>query len=201
MPPIADCGCRSAGALIVAELFLQISISLDGYIEDRNGDIAWMTSDTSLDALSTATLQSIEGMIFGRKAHALLAQFWPTAGDSPDASPDLIEQARLMNALPKYVLAHGTEQTGWPNSHAITADDVSRLKAEARRPLALFAGAAAAQALLGRGSVDEIRLIQYPVLLGGGTPLFAADDTRRRLRLLSDQQFASGATLRRFRFE
>lgn len=42
----------------MAELFLQISVSLDGYIEDRNRDIAWMT----------------------------------------------IEQAKLMNALPKYVL-------------------------------------------------------------------------------------------------
>ena len=28
----------------MVELFLQISVSLDGYIEDRNGDIEWMTS-------------------------------------------------------------------------------------------------------------------------------------------------------------
>ncbi len=40
----------------MAEMFLQISVSLDGYIEDRNGDIEWMTSDTSLDALMTDTL-------------------------------------------------------------------------------------------------------------------------------------------------
>jgi hypothetical protein len=30
----------------MAELFLQISVSLDGYIEDRNHDIEWLTSDT-----------------------------------------------------------------------------------------------------------------------------------------------------------
>jgi dihydrofolate reductase len=184
----------------MAELFLQISVSLDGYIQDRNHDIEWMTSDTSLDAVATATLQSIDGMIFGRKAHALLAEFWPTAGETRDASPDLIEQAQLMNALPKYVLTHGREQTGWANSHAITADDVPRLKAEAKRPIALFAGAAAAQALLDRGFVDEIRLIQYPVLLGGGTPLFAVDGKRRRLTLLGNEQWESGATIRRYRF-
>ena len=57
----------------MSELFLQISVSLDGYIEDKDGDIEWMTSDLSLDPVATRTLQSIDGMIFGRKAHALLA--------------------------------------------------------------------------------------------------------------------------------
>ncbi len=108
----------------MAEMFLQISVSLDGYIEDRKGDIEWMTSDTSLDTLATATLRSIDGMIFGRKAHVLLE----------------------------------------------------------------------------RGFVEEVRLIQYPVLLGGGTPLFADDGTRRDLKLIGSQRFESGATLQRYRF-
>jgi dihydrofolate reductase len=184
----------------MAELFLQISVSLDGYIEDRNRDIEWMTGDTSFDAFATATLKSIEGMILGRKAHELLATFWPTAGDSAGASPDLIEQARLMNALPKYVLTHDGERTAWSNSHPITADDVPRLKREATRPIALFAGARAARVMLEREVVDEIRLIQYPILLGGGTPLFADDGRRRNLRLISSERFESGATLTRYRF-
>lgn len=60
-----------------------------------------MASDVSLDHLATQTLQSINGMIFGRKAHAPLATFWPNAASNPGASPDLIDQARLMNTLPK----------------------------------------------------------------------------------------------------
>jgi dihydrofolate reductase len=184
----------------VAELFLQISVSLDGYIEDRNRDIEWMTSDTSLDPVATATLKSIDGMIFGCKAHVLLAGFWPTAGNAPDASPDLIEQAKLMNTLPKYVLTHDKERTGWSNSHAIGVDDVLRLKQESARPIAVFAGAGAAQALVERDLIDEVRLIQYPVVLGGGTPLFAADGKRRTLRLTASERFRSGATLNRYRF-
>jgi dihydrofolate reductase len=185
----------------MAELFLQISVSLDRYIEDANHDIEWMVSDASLDPLATQTLQSIDGMIFGRKAHALLAAFWPNAGESEDASPDLIEQARLMNTLPKYVLTHGEDRTGWANSHAIRADDVPRLKREARRAVAVFAGAGAAQALLARGDVDELRLIQYPVLLGGGTALFAGDGDRQDLELIESRSFESGATLQRYRWK
>jgi hypothetical protein len=54
----------------MAELFVQISESLDGFIDDRNGDLQRFTEDTSLDELATETLRSIDGMIFGRKARA-----------------------------------------------------------------------------------------------------------------------------------
>lgn len=144
----------------MAELFIQISVSLDNYIEDANGDIEWMAHDTPVDHIHTETLRSIEGMIFGRKAHALLAKFWPVARDNADY-PELAEQTRLMNALPKYVLTHGKETTGWANSHAIGAEDFARLKAESSRPLALFAGAKAVQTGMESGLVDEIRLIRY----------------------------------------
>jgi dihydrofolate reductase len=181
------------------ELFLQISVSLDGYIEDANRDIDWMVFDASVDPFATQTLESIDGMIFGRKAHTLLATFWPGAAGTEGASAELLKQARLMNALPKYVLTHREATSGWANSHAIRAEDVPRLKREARRPLAVFAGAGAAQSLLAQGDIDEIRLIRYPVLLGGGTALFTEGGRRQDLELVGNRAFSSGATLQRYR--
>lgn len=181
----------------MADLILQIAVSLDGYIEDEKRSIDFMVGDTSLDAVHTATLRSIDGMIFGRKAHALLAGFWPEAGGQTDGASDaLIEQAELMNTLPKYVLTRGVERTGWANSHAVTTEDVARVQQNARRPIAVYAGASAAQALMDQ--IDEIRLIQYPVLLGGGTRLFNRD-TRRDLRLVESRSFSSGVVLQRYR--
>jgi dihydrofolate reductase len=94
------------------------------------------------------------------------------------------------------VLTHGDARTGWFHSHAIRAADLPRPKRESRRPLALFAGAGAAQALL--GVINEIRLIRYPVLLGGGTPLFREGE-RRNLQLADTDRLQSGATLSRYR--
>ena len=72
------------------------------------------------------------------------------------------------------------------------------MKADATRPLALFAGAGAAQSVLEAGLVDELRLIQFPVVLGGGTPLFAADGRRRTFTPVEIQSFEGGPTLSRY---
>ena len=101
-----------------------------------------------------------------------------------------------MNTLPKYALTHGVERTGWANSQAVTTKDVARVKQKAKRPIAVYAGAGAAQALMDQ--IDEIRLIQYPVLLGGGTRLFNRD-ARRNLQLVESRSFSSGVVLQRYR--
>ncbi|HRO62151.1 MAG TPA: dihydrofolate reductase family protein [Burkholderiaceae bacterium] len=178
-----------------APLFAQISVSLDGYIEDESKSIDWMTEDGSVDALHTRVLSEIDGMIFGRKAHAAIADFWMQAARSHGGSDDLRQQTACMTALPKYVLTHGKENTGWVNSHSITLDAVPRILREAARPIAVFAGAGAIQALLERGWVQELRLIRYPIALAGGTPLFAH---RHEFRTFDTQPFASGAVLERF---
>jgi dihydrofolate reductase len=181
----------------MADLFLHISVSLDGYIEDEHGDIEWMTSDTSFDDYSTRLLQSIDAMVFGRTAHALLARFWPTAAERTDATPALVAQAALMNSLPKFVLTHGAAPAAWAHSYALQPAGVRTLKTNSARPIALFAGARAAQSLLAENLVDDVRLIYHPIVLGGGTPLFASG-ARTTLRLLETQAFPSGAVLHHY---
>jgi dihydrofolate reductase len=183
-----------------APMFAQISVSLDGFIEDPDKNIDWMTEDASFDALHTRTLNEIGGMIFGRKAHATIADFWIDAATGRmEMSPDLAQQSERMAALPKYVLTHGGNAGDWVQSQLVTLDDIARLKAEATKPIAVFAGASAIQSVLGAGLIDELRLIRYPVLLGGGTPLFADDGKRRQLVPIDHEKFASGATLERFK--
>jgi dihydrofolate reductase len=176
----------------VAPLFVQISVSVDGYIEDADGRLQWFTEDKSAEAFATDTLRAIGGMVFGRTAHALLSAFWKNAGEQ-DSSPDLPEQARLMNGLPKYVLTHGALDVDWQHSHAVRLDDLMRIKREATQPIALFAGAAAVRAALAAGVVDELRLLRYPVLLGRGKPLFDGQGARHDLALAEERKLASGA--------
>jgi len=181
----------------MAELFVQMSVSLDGFVEDRDGAMDWFAGDGAFDQILTATVRMIDGIVFGRKAYDLGAAFWPTAHDTAE-SPAVTDQIDLMNSLPKYVLTRGAVNPSWSNSHAVGIDSIVRLKAEAKRALALFAGARAAQSLLEAGLVDELRLVRFPVLLGGGTPLFRADGRRRTLRPVATEHFEGGPTLTRY---
>ena len=181
----------------MSALFAQMSVSLDGFIEDRAGSMDWFAGDAAFAQLLTTTVRGIDGMVFGRTAYELGARFWPTAGDLAE-SVEVADQIALMNELPKYVLTRSGGQVSWTNSRTIGVGDIPGLKATTQRPLALFAGARAFQALFDAGHVDELRLIRYPVVLGGGTPLFAADGRRRTLTPVETRAFADGPTLDRY---
>ena len=138
--------------------------------------------------------------IFGRTTHAVLATLWPTAGTTPDASADLIEQARLMNTLPKYVLTHEKEErTGWANSHPLALNNVpgSSRSQRGQSPCRTWEiGSSAAPARRHR------RGPPYSVSahLGRRDAALAADGKRRILRLAATERFGSGATMHRYRF-
>jgi len=182
----------------MAGLFLHINVSLDGFIEEASGEIDWHFSDDEFEAYLVGVLQSIDGMIFGRVAHQLLAEFWPGAAEMPGVSEHHLAMTALMNWLPKYVPTRNGYRTAWENSHILegeVAAQVRQLKQEAGRDLALFAGGATARSFLQADLLDELRLIVNPVVLGSGRRLFEPGMDRREMQLLGSRTFASGATV------
>ena len=178
-------------------LFLQINMTVDGYVEDANGDIDWHFADAEFDSFILDTLRSIDGMVFGRVAFEKLAAYWPTA-EASASSETQRHTARLMNQLPKHVISQTITGSDWNNSHVLSGDvraGIERLKARPGKDLALFAGAAAATSLVRLGLVDELRLIVDPLLQGGGTRLFDGTGEPIRLELTATRPFASGAVV------
>jgi dihydrofolate reductase len=177
----------------MGRLFLQLNMSLDGYINDSTGEIDWHFADEEFQGYIDETLEAIGGMVFGRVAFEELAGFWPSAGD--EVSP---VQARLMHELPKHVLSHSPVESDWNNSHWLGEDPaaaLSELKRGDGGDIALFAGGEAATAALEMGVVDEVRVILNPALLGGGTRLFDGRYPRTELRLARSRELGSGALI------
>ena len=59
-------------------------------------------------------------------------------------------------------------------------------------------GAPLAAAAMRAGLIDEYMLATYPVLVGGGTPLFTALDSWVNLNLVETRTFPGGVVLTRY---
>lgn len=191
----------------VRTLFLHTIVSLDGFIEGPHGELDWQFIDTEFEEYTNDMLRSIDAMLYGRVSYQLLAEYWPTAVEHPAAAADPsrpethIETARLMNALPKYVISSTLQTTHWDNSHIISEDvpeQIEQLKNQPGKDIALFAGARLTASLMEHDLIDEYRLVINPVLLGSGTPLFNDGHEEADLTLLDVKRFNSGALVLRY---
>ena len=86
------------------------------------------------------------------------------------------------------------------NTRLVTGDavaEITRLKAGDGGPMAI-GGAALAGAAMRAGLIDEYLLVTHPVLVGGGTPFFAALDSWVNLDLVERTAFPGGVLLTRY---
>jgi dihydrofolate reductase len=181
----------------MAEIFLSTQVSLDGYAAGPDGDLDWTdVVDDEVDELMAEQLRGIDAMIFGHTTYRLLGPYWQ---DGPTERAVDREHTSLMNSVTKLVLSRGEPELDWGPAKRIGVDlpaEVATLKAGSGGDIAVFAGPQAANALL--SYLDEVRLLVYPVLLGGGLSLFTT--ARDRLHLIGTRPFAaSGAVQLRYR--
>lgn len=178
----------------MGKLFLFMNVSLDGYVADRNHDTsAFQTSDSKFEAFQQKQGKGAGTILLGRKTYDMMQQFWPT----PMAAQMMPEVAAYMNATPKLVVSRTTFVPEWENTTVISSDVVEQLrryKAEAAEDIILLGSNNLGVTLLQAGLLDEIQLVLNPVVLGGGTPLFAGL-LQRELTLKETLQFASGKLL------
>jgi dihydrofolate reductase len=169
-------------------LFWQMNVTLDGFMEgpDRELDYTAGFQDPDFDRYASEMLQSIDAVLLGRRTYQLFAGYWPSA-----TGPD----AERLNALPKVVFSRTLKQVDWNNSRLVNgnvAEEVTRLKQQRGKEIALFGSADLASSLMRHGLIDEYRILVTPVVLGSGTPMFRNVEARLALKLLKAETWSSG---------
>jgi dihydrofolate reductase len=97
------------------------------------------------------------------------------------------------------VFSSTVDEVDW-NTRVVAGDAVTeiiRLKAEGGGPMGI-GGATLAGAAMRAGLIDEYAIVTHPVLVGGGTPLFAALDSWTNLNLVETRTFPGGVVLTRY---
>jgi len=176
-----------------------MSVSLDGFIEATNGDLRWADPDEELHKHFNDQETMIDIHFYGRRLYENMAAYWPTADENPSAPRVEIEYARIWKDMKKIVFSKTLKKVDW-NSQLVSeniAEEVNRLKAQPGRDMSV-GGAGLASAFMQLGLIDEYCLYVYPVILGGGKPMFPQLRDRIGLKLVETRTFGSAVVLLRY---
>ena len=153
-------------------------ITLDGVIEAPGGKETghphegWQTGYRSPEAgkYKMDELASVDSLLLGKTAFEAFAAYWPGETGAGFADP--------INKMPKYVVSRSLQKVEWNNSHILrdVAKDVAALKKSEGGNILVYGSATLVRALLHHDLIDELRLMVYPLSIGGGLRLF--DDSR-----------------------
>jgi dihydrofolate reductase len=100
--------------------------------------------------------------------------------------------------MPKYVVSSTIQQPEWQNTTVLSGDPVAAV-ADLRNEvdgIVLIAGLV--QTLLENDLVNELRLMIFPVLLGGGKRLFPEGEAKTLLKLTEAKTVGDGVSLLRY---
>lgn len=142
-------------------------VTLDGVFESPGEWSAPYWND-EIAAYQSERLMGSDALLLGRTTFEEFAGAWPDMDEG--------DFGHKMNTMPKWVAGRFTEPLPW-NGTAIKGDvvaSVKELKKESGGDLLIGGSATLVQTLLGLGVVDELRLLQFPIVHGSGRRLFTS---------------------------
>jgi dihydrofolate reductase len=168
--------------------------SLDGYFEGPNRDINWHNVDEEFNEFAVQQTGEFGALLFGRVTYELMAGYWPTESAKRD-DPIIAE---LMNSLPKFVFSKTLKKAEWSNTKLVKdgfVDEVSKLKQQSGKDIAIFGSSDLAVTLIDQGLINEYRIMINPIVLGDGKSLFNGIQNKLDLKLMKTRTFGNGNVL------
>lgn len=182
----------------MAKLIYAANASLDGYVEDKHGDIEWSAPDEEVFAFLTGFERQIGTYLYGRRMYETMA-YWETASTNSDQPAVTRDWAEIWRAAEKIVYSR-TLQTPSSARTRIERDfdpaAIRKLKESSARDITIGGPQLAGQAMAA-GLVDECHLLLGPIVVGGGKRALP-DDVRVQLELLDERRFRSGVVHLRY---
>ena len=128
--------------------------------------------------------------LLGRVTYESFAGAWPER-EGPFAEK--------MNSMPKYVVSSTLQAPlEWNNSKLIKGDvaaEVAKLKERDGGRILVAGSATLVHTLIEHDLVDELRLMVFPVMIGGGIRPFPESQQKKPFRLTGMQKFDSGVAV------
>jgi dihydrofolate reductase len=175
-------------------------ITLDGVVEAPGGDETnhphggWQAKFRHPESgrYKMDELAAVDALLLGRVTYNGFAGYWPSQagnvfGDS-------------MNNYPKHVASTTLQKAEWKNSHIIrdVAAEVAALKETDGGDILVYGSATLFKSLLHHDLIDELHLMVYPVIVGGGLKLFGDNLELKNFKLKNSNTLDNGVLILEF---
>lgn len=183
----------------MGKLMYVTNVSLDGFIEDEQGDFNWSDPDDEQFAFITELIRPFTTHLYGRRLYESMA-VWETDPTFAAGSPLAADFAAVWQGADKVVYSTTLEEPWTARTRLEGHFDPAAVRPliDASSGDVMIGGAALAGQAFRAGLVDEIHLFVAPIVLGGGKPSLPSDG-RASLELLDHRRFPSGITYLRHR--
>jgi dihydrofolate reductase len=159
--------------------------SLDGYIEDADGNFDWARPSDEVHRFVNAKERSIDTYLYGRGMYETMVA-WETI-DDPD--PAMQEYAQIWRSADKIVYSRRLKEPLSTRTRIEPVFDSDAVRALPGK--ASVGGPGLAASAFAADLVDEIHLYVSPVIVGGGKRVLPKD-LRLDLTLVDEHRFQNG---------
>jgi dihydrofolate reductase len=183
----------------MAKLIFSAIMSLDGYIEDEQGNFDWGAPDEEVHSFVNDLERSVGTYLYGRRMYETMV-YWETAQALADPPQYFRDFTEIWQAADKFVYSTSLATVSSAKTRLVRDFDpsvIQAMKSNQERDMTVGGPNLAAQALKA-GLVDECQLFLTPVVVGGGKPALP-DNVHLELELLSECHFRSGVVFLRYR--
>jgi dihydrofolate reductase len=160
------------------KVILGVAVSLDGFIEGPNGEYDWCLTDPEYSLKDF--FKRIDTIFVGRKTYEMSSEMEGGGAGFPKFK-EYIFSTTLVKVKEGATLIKGEIKT-----------EVEKIKKEKGKDIWLFGGASLTTSLMNLGLVDGLSIAVYPILLGGGKPLFNNIKNRTKLTLVDTKTYSTG---------
>jgi dihydrofolate reductase len=178
-------------------LIYSMSVSVDGFIADREGGFGWSAPAKEQFRFHIAQVSELGGYLLGRRLYETMLP-WET---DPSMRDDELGAAfaDIWCAIPKVVFSRTLDsvQGNARLAEASVAEEAAAALDVTDKDVSI-GGAGLAAVAIELGLVDELRMFRYPVALGGGTPFLPPVTADVPLDLVETRTFASRVIYERY---
>jgi dihydrofolate reductase len=182
------------------KLTISLQVTLDGVAQANGGnndemDPGFTRGGWALPLGSDESLQYLldswrrpDAFLMGRKTFSLFESYWGARSDDGGFG-------EAMSSKPKYVVSNALTGSTWDGTTVISGDVAARIRELKQQPggeLLVVGSVALARWLLENELVDELNLIQFPLIIGEGERVFPSQGRDIALELLDSRVLGAG---------